>query len=257
MVIKRDFIYTPKGENRPLHIYLPDDYESSGEHYPVMYFFDGHNLFFNEDATFGKCWGLKEFLDNWDRKIILVGIECGHNGNERLVEYLPGKSMILPLMFKEPMGCKTMDWIVNEIKPMIDREYRTLPDREHTAIGGSSMGGLMALLGIVKYNPWFSKAACVSVAFGVCFRDLLPMLRNTQLETDTKVYMSWGTMEAYRLKDRTKNDTTSLTYRMNMQTAKLLKKAGADVKLLCQVGGKHCEAHWELQNSAYMNYLWK
>ena len=83
MIVKRDFIYTPKGKNRPLHIYLPDDYAFSGEHYPVMYFFDGHNLFFDQDATYGKSWGLKDFLDGWDKKIIVVGIECGHEGEER------------------------------------------------------------------------------------------------------------------------------------------------------------------------------
>ena len=43
-----------------LHLWLPDDYEESNERYPVMYFFDGHNLFYNEDATYGKSWGLKE-----------------------------------------------------------------------------------------------------------------------------------------------------------------------------------------------------
>lgn len=257
MIVKRDFSYTPKDKNRPLHIYLPEDYDTTEDRYPVMYFFDGHNLFFDEDATYGKSWGLKEFLDSWDQKLILVGIECGHEGNERLVEYLPAKSTIPQLLFKAPMGSQTMDWIVNEIKPVIDAEYRTLPQREHTAIGGSSMGGLMALLGIVKYNQWFSKSACVSTAFGVCFKNLLPMLQNCDLESDTRVFLSWGTEEAFLLKDRTQKDTTSVTYRQNMQTAKLLKKAGADVKLLCQVGGKHCEAHWEKQNSIYMNYLWK
>ena len=65
MIIKRDFNYTPKGQNRPLHIYLPDDYETSDERYPVMYFFDGHNLFSDEDATYGKSWGMKAFLDVW------------------------------------------------------------------------------------------------------------------------------------------------------------------------------------------------
>ena len=75
MIIKRDFIYTPKGTSRPLHIYLPDNYFESEKRYPVMYFFDGHNLFFNEDATYGKSWGLKEFLDNWEKEIIVVGIE--------------------------------------------------------------------------------------------------------------------------------------------------------------------------------------
>ena len=86
MIIKRDFIYTPKGTNRPLHIYLPEGYFESEERYPVMYFFDGHNLFYNEDATYGKSWGLKEFLDGWNKKMIVVGIECGHDGEERLSE---------------------------------------------------------------------------------------------------------------------------------------------------------------------------
>lgn len=63
MIEKRDFIYTPNGKNRPLHIYLPDNYEETEEQYPVMYFFDGHNLFNDKDATYGKSWGLKEFLE--------------------------------------------------------------------------------------------------------------------------------------------------------------------------------------------------
>ena len=54
MIVKRDCIYTPKGKNRPLHIYLPDDYATSLDRYPVLYMFDGHNLFSDEDATYGK-----------------------------------------------------------------------------------------------------------------------------------------------------------------------------------------------------------
>ena len=65
MIVKRNFTYTLNGKNRPLHIYLPDNYEKSEDKYPVMYFFDGHNLFINEDATYGKSWGMKEFLDTW------------------------------------------------------------------------------------------------------------------------------------------------------------------------------------------------
>ena len=45
MIIKRDFVYTPTGKNRTLHIYLPDNYEKTDEHYPVMYFFDGQGFF--------------------------------------------------------------------------------------------------------------------------------------------------------------------------------------------------------------------
>ena len=67
MILKRDFLYTPKGVNRTLHIHLPENYQESQERYPVMYFFDGHNLFFNHDATYGKSWGLKEFMDQWEK----------------------------------------------------------------------------------------------------------------------------------------------------------------------------------------------
>ena len=62
MIIKRDFIYSPKGTNRPLHIYLPDDYFEKEARYPVMYFFDGHNLFNNEDATYGTSWKMKNYI---------------------------------------------------------------------------------------------------------------------------------------------------------------------------------------------------
>ena len=174
MIVKRDCIYSPKGKNRPLHIYLPDDYLRSMDRYPVMYFFDGHNLFRDCDATYGKSWGLKDFLDHWDRKIILVGIECGHEGEERLSEYLPDPAAASSHFARfYPMGHSTMEWIANEVKPMIDRDYRTLPDREFTGIGGSSMGGLMALYAGAQYNHVFSKAACVSSAIGFCVRPLL------------------------------------------------------------------------------------
>ena len=148
MIVKRSFLYPPKNADRPLHIWLPEGYYETEEHYPVMYFFDGHNLFLDEDATYGKSWGMKEFLDNWEKPMILVGIECGHDGYERLSEYMPYPSEGWFGQF-DPQGGTTMDWIIQEIKPMIDREYRTIPFRECTAIGGSSMGGIMALFAAV------------------------------------------------------------------------------------------------------------
>ena len=129
MIVKRDFIYPPKNASRPLHIWLPDDYDRTDDRYPVLYFFDGHNLFLDEDATYGKSWGMKEFLEGWSKPMIVVGIECGHDGYERLSEYMPYPSEGWFGQF-EPCGEVTMDWIVNEIKPMIDREYRTIPFRE-------------------------------------------------------------------------------------------------------------------------------
>ena len=256
MVIKRDFIYTPKGVTRCAHIYLPDDYETSTERYPVTYFFDGHNLFFNEDATYGKSWGLKEFMDAWPKKMIIVGLECGHEGNERLSEYLPYKAV--PGFFGQfqPWGNKTMDWIVNDVKPVIDRDYRTLPSRECTGIAGSSMGGIMSLYAVVHYNQWFSKGGCVSSAMGFCMRPLMKDLRQSAISPDTRIYLSWGTKEAHGLRYPNRTDRSSRTYKCNKRVADHLNSIGTAVMMDCQVGGGLCEADWEKLVPTFMNFLW-
>lgn len=256
MIVKRDFWYSPTGKNRPLHIYLPEDYEQTKDRYPVMYFFDGHNLFYNEDATYGKSWGLKEFLEAWGKDMIIVGIECGHEGKERLSEYLPytvesGYFSQFPVM-----GDQTLEWIINELKPVIDKEYRTYPFRECTGIAGSSMGGLMALCGAVHYNQWFSKAACVSSAIGFCMPALMKDMYQSYMDPDTRVYLSWGTKEAHGLEDIWHDDKTSYTYKCNRRVADKVLANNAVVMMDCQVGGSHCEADWEKLVPTFMNFLW-
>lgn len=246
MIIKRDFIYTPNGKNRPLNIYLPDNYYETDERYPVMYFFDGHNLFFNEDATYGKSWGLKEFLDQWQKPMIIVGMECGREGTERLVEYKPYPAKFFHTTQDECMGEETFQWIIEDIKPLIDQEFRTYPFRECTAIGGSSMGGIMALYGVVHHNRWFSKGACVSSALGFCMDQLMADMNAQEMNPDTRVYLSWGTKEA-------KGDQT---YRWNKWVADKVISIGARAKMTCQVDGGHCEADWEKLVPDFMSYLW-
>lgn len=257
MIIKRDFIYSPKGTNRPLHIYLPDNYFETDERYPVMYFFDGHNLYNDEDATYGKSWGIRDFMQSWGKQMIIVGMECGHNGEERLSEYLPypaNKGSHFDRF--EPKGDETMQWILSEVKPLIDLEYRTIPFRECTGIAGSSMGGLMALYAVVHYNRWFSKGGCVSTAMGFCMRPLMSDMRKQKLSPDTRIYLSWGTREAHGIKDPDKDDRSSKTYGWNKKVADYAQLSGAEVKLHCQVGGGHCEADWEKLVPTFMNFLW-
>lgn len=257
MIIKRDFLYTLKNANRPLHIWLPNDYFESRERYPVMYFFDGHNLFSDEDATYGKSWGLKDFLEGWSKQMIVVGIECGHDGQERLSEYLPYMAD-QDSYFAEyhPLGGQTMRWIVNELKPMIDAEYRTIPFRECTGIAGSSMGGLMALYAAVHYNRWFSKAGCISSAVGFCMKPIMKDMNEHPMSPDTRLYLSWGTNEAWGLKRKDREDRSSQTYYWNRQIAGKAEADGATAMLRCQVGGGHCEADWEKLVPEFMNFLW-
>lgn len=255
MIIKRDILFSPAGNNRRLHIYLPDSYSVGYELYPVMYFFDGHNLFDDADATYGKSWGLKEYLSVWPKDIIIVGIECSHEGNTRLVEYCPytihgsfwGGTL-------NGTGKETLEWIVSELKPLIDHEYRTSPIRETTGIAGSSMGGLMALYGTICFNDWFSKGACLSSTISPCMTSLRRDIRKSTLDEDTRIYLSFGTEEAFR-KDP-EDPLKSLTATQNLTIQADLENRGVKTEFYCQIGGQHNEASWGKQIPRFMNFLW-
>lgn len=256
MIVKRDCIYTPNGKNRPLHIYLPDDYYESNEQYPVMYFFDGHNLYNDEEASYGKSWGLRNFMENWPKKMIIVGMQCSFEGQDRLSEYLPYPAEPGYFAQFKPMGDATFQWILNVVKPMIDNEYRTYPFRECTGIAGASMGGVMAVYGGVHYNQWFSKAACVSSAISFCMPSIRADMEQNPMNPDTRMYLSWGTKEVRGLENIWEEDTSSYAYRNNKEIADRVTAAGATSMIHCQVGGAHFEADWEKLVPTFMDFLW-
>ncbi|MDO4170057.1 MAG: alpha/beta hydrolase-fold protein [Lachnospiraceae bacterium] len=254
MIIKQTIFFEPANEDRNLHIYLPDDYEYTNERYPVMYFFDGHNLFFDHDATYGKSWGLKEFLEQWEKPMIIVGIECSHKGNHRLIEYCPYNISSNFLGDIDGTGDETIRWMIEILKPMIDQNFRTYSFREATAIGGSSMGGLMSLFAVTKYNQYFSKAACLSSAITVCVSDLLADMEKYSLDADSKVYLSWGEVEAGATEGNPEYDTDMA--KSNRKMEQKLNEKGCQTRIFFQPGGRHCEADWEKQIPRFMNYLW-
>ena len=249
MIEKSEVWFSPANQKRRLHVYLPDDYYESDERYPVMYMFDGHNLFYDSDATYGKSWGMKEFLDGWEKKIIVVGLECSHEGNTRLVEFCPyyWDSFAGPI---HGTGKQTMAWMVEELKPEIDARYRTWSHREATGIGGSSMGGLMSLYGVICYNGVFSKAACVSSAISFCGKELRAAIAGNDLNPDTKVFLSWGSAEAGTPRGK------AIANACNRSVNNRLYAKGVRPYMFRQIGGHHCEADWEKQVPLFMNWLW-
>ena len=246
MVIKRDINFTPKNQMRTLHIYLPDDYDETDERYPVMYFWDGHNLFYDEDATYGKSWGLLEFMNSWEKKMIVVGIECSHEGNARLSEYYPYSGASGFLEGVVGMGEETMQFMIHELKPMIDREYRTYSFREATGIAGSSMGGLMSLYAVICHNDVFSKGGCLSSSIHPCMDQLEYELDTHSISPDTRVYLSWGEHESFG----------GITEDYNSRIAGRLTACNAAIRMYRQPDGHHCEADWEKQVPFFMDFLW-
>lgn len=247
MIYKFETFITPFHLKRTIHLYLPKNYFRSEERYPVMYMYDGHNLFYDEDATYGKSWGLKDFLDSYDKPFIVVGIECNHEGTERLNEYCP-YTLDSTFGHIDGKGKEFMDWVVYELKPYIDEHYRTIPFRECTGIGGSSMGGLMSLYTVIKYNQYFSKAACLSPSIAICHKQLKEEFKD--MNPDTRVYLSYGKKEV-RGKQQLESINNLLLDFQNIFSS---------YQATCLINittGRHNEASWEKENLIYMNNLWK
>lgn len=247
MIQKFQFFCTPFGEDRTIHMYLPNDYYNSDELYPVVYMFDGQNLFYNEDATYGTCWGIREYLDHYWKPIIIVGIECSHHGNDRLWEYCPYNINSRTYGRINGTGEKTMEWLVNELKPFIDSNYRTWWHREATAIGGSSMGGMMSLYAVLRYNHIFSKSAVISPAYFYKIQEFTDEITNNHIDPDTRIFFAWGSRE----------DRRGYMRRYSNALSEKLEALGVNTHLYRQPSGRHCEEDWAKQVKDWMPFLWE
>jgi predicted alpha/beta superfamily hydrolase len=235
-------------EERNAYIYLPDQYDTCQEkYYPVLYMFDGHNVFFDEDATYGKSWGMYKFMNRNHVQMIICAVECSHDPNfGRLKEYAPFTFRNAEVGLIDGRGKKTMDWYVNELKPAVDAHFRTMPDREHTFIAGSSMGGLMSLYALMDYNHIFSRAAALSPSLWTDPRKVKTMINKANLNPNTVLYMDYGSeeMKNHRGMSRIFGDITSL-----------LMQKGVCVESRIVPGGEHSEASWEKQLGFFMRTL--
>lgn len=231
---------------RNAYIYLPDDYATSGKKYPVLYMFDGHNVFYDEDATYGKSWGMREYMQATGKDLIIVAVECNHKDHKRLEEYSPVDFDFPDVGTVTGRGKVYMDWMVNTLKPYIDANYPTLTDREHTSLAGSSMGGLMALYGVCDYNQVFKKAACISPSFWMSKDKVLDIVTDADIGTDSSVYIDYGSLEL-------PNHTTSSE--ALIAVARLLLTRRVNVMFKIVPGGIHNESSWEKQIPQFMDFL--
>jgi predicted alpha/beta superfamily hydrolase len=165
---------------RNVDVWLPPGYENQRrERYPVLYMHDGQNLFAARDSTSGTEWGVDETMlrlisENRIRKAIVVAV---WSTPKRTLEFMPEKAFekaTAAVKLKNRRRVYTnsgsddyLRFLVRELKPFIDRRYRTLRDRANTFIMGSSMGGLMSLYAIAEYPRVFGGAACLSTQFAL------------------------------------------------------------------------------------------
>jgi predicted alpha/beta superfamily hydrolase len=244
------------GRERDVFVYLPPGYEEHPERrHPVFYLHDGQNLFDAGSAAFGVEWGVDEAAERLIRDgrlepVIIVGIA---NTSDRLAEYAPlaptagaAPAVDAPTStrFPPPRGELYARFLLEELKPFIDASYRTLPGREHTAIGGSSLGGLISLWICSRHTDRFCKCAALSPALQWNEQQIL-----REVEKDggwlrrVKLWLDMGTAEGRREEGQVPSALAN-TRRLVEILDRNRCAPGRDYYYFEDFGAEHNEAAW-------------
>lgn len=236
-----------RGLARRAYLYLPQAYDEDPDaRFPVLYMFDGQNVFLDSDASFGVSWKMLDYMDFTETPAIIAAVESNPVGNGRLEEYSPFTHEEAELGLIQGRGRTMMNWLVHEFKPMIDGHFRTLPERENTLIAGSSMGGLMSLYAVTAYNDVFSRAACLSPSLWVDPGKVRRMLRRARMAPDTVIYMDYGSNEL---------DNHAGCRDVLFGACQALLARGVNLTFRIVPGGVHSEDCWSEQIPVFMSCL--
>lgn len=228
------------GHARGLRVYLPPGYGRESRRYPVIYMFDGQNLF-DESTSYAGEWGVDEAMDTLAAQglaAIVVGID--HGGDMRFNELIPYWNV----RFLPNAGAAFVDDVVHAIKPFIDANYRTRPGRGDTAIFGSSLGGLAADYALHAYPEVFGKAGVFSPSYWVSDEPFAVAAR-AALPPDAGVYLYMGGREGA--------EAVPLLEKM----ASILRAhpGGAAVAVHVQPDAEHNEAAWRAEFPRAVRWL--
>jgi predicted alpha/beta superfamily hydrolase len=248
----RDFASSHLGNSRDLIVYLPPEYErETRRRYPVLYLHDGQNVFDGMTSFLPNLeWRADEAAEGLIRAgliepIIIVGI--ANAGAERANEYLPTR---LRLRGGEEVGGRADLYgrmLVEEIKPFIDRTYRTRPDRRNTALGGSSFGGIVTLhLGLTRPDV-FGKLAVLSPSVWWDDRLMVRRVRKLARKPDTRIWLDMGTAEGSGAVENSDLLRDALVERG--------WRSGRDLAYYVDHGAIHQEGAWASRMPAILMYL--
>ncbi|MCK6258826.1 alpha/beta hydrolase [Fictibacillus sp. KIGAM418] len=252
MIDTFEVVITPFQRKRKVRVCLPNGYETSGKTYPVLYMHDGQNLYRDEDASFGTSWGVKDYIEESGLELIVVGIDCA-DGTDRLDEYGPWENagiadkLNLDKNAYGGGGEKYIDYIVHELKPLIDQKYRT--QRNDTLMAGSSMGGLISTYAACAYPLIFTRVASVSSAYWFNQQEIEELIRDSDLSSVKKFYMDVGTKEdSGNVNNQMYIDSSDRVY-------EIMKDKVSDCRYDVVEGGIHNEADWRKRLPEILGYM--
>jgi predicted alpha/beta superfamily hydrolase len=244
--------------DRDVLVWLPPGYnDGSGRRfttgvqddgsYPVLYMHDGQNLF-EPDTAFqkGEHWRVGETATELIaageiEPVIIVGIY--NTGDHRKDEYTPTRDA-------KHGGGNAADYgrmIIDELKPLIDRTYRTRADAGSTGIGGSSLGGLVSLYLAFTHPRVFQRVAALSPSVWWNWRAILKTVRQSRSKPPLKIWLDMGTAEGKK----------------GLDDARLLKAAlvglgfavGVDLHYAEYEGATHSETAWAERVGPMLKWL--
>ncbi|MCC8099102.1 MAG: hypothetical protein LIO78_03420 [Clostridiales bacterium] len=234
-----------------IQVWLPSGYHDGDELYPVMYLLDGISAFTCKDEAGNVTSSIASFMDSWDKEMIVVSIGGPRNAGEASQDYCPFSRLQQDGVEFSGKGDEVIQWILYKLKSVIDERYRTNPFRLCTAIGGCGMGGTLALYALAKYNRWFSKAACLSCDFSVGYDELSCLIANSYVDSNTRLFLSWGSDEGETRANLSKQVGCSL------QLNRLFVMQECSAYPYQQRGGTYSSESWTKQIPLFMHYLWK
>jgi predicted alpha/beta superfamily hydrolase len=203
--IKRHRAFPSKilGNRRDVLVYLPRGYRSlSRRRYPVLYLHDGQNVFDAATSFAGVEWGMDEtagrlIKENLIEPLIIVAV--ANIGEERVDEYAPTRGVIDAKAKRKKrskgLAKKYARFLMDELKPYIDRKYRTNPDAKFTGLGGSSLGGLATLAIGILYPHAFSRLMVMSPSIWWDNFAIYRLVDSIQQKPPLKIWLDTGTAE--------------------------------------------------------------
>jgi predicted alpha/beta superfamily hydrolase len=251
--IIRDFASPQEGRTRTVRIYTPDAYDSAapGHRFPVLYMHDGQNVFAHPESAVFDTWCANLALERlvaagrvepW----LIVAVDSTH---ERLAEYSPWDE---PRSNIPARAAPYVRFLVETLKPYIERNYRTRPGSEWTGVMGSSLGGLMSLYLGCKHPELFGRIGALSPSVMWSWNRLFSEW-SAHTRKWSRIYLDAGADEAVdpvgylmRYGEATRD------FHQHLQR---LGYADHELRLVLEPGGQHHETDWQRRLPAALSWL--
>ena len=239
---------------RDVQVYLPPGYRRAGQRrFPVLYLHDGQNVFDAATAFAGVEWGVDETAQRLTRRRLIepvIIVAVANTGDNRIHEYAPTRGVIesTALRKRRSRGLlrKYGRFLRDELKPFIDREYRTRPEAEGTGLGGSSLGGLATLVLGLWFPQTFNRLAVMSPSIWWDNCVIYRLLEKVKRKPPLKIWLDTGTNEpgwerARELRDRLVEQGW---------------RVGTDLRYTEAEGAGHSEAAWGSRFEDVLRFLY-